>query len=141
MKHQNKFTLGQAAKATGKSKSTISKALKKGTISYLEKHSSGYVIDASELFRVFPQKTDENAKNERLETPDFNTDQHLELELLKAENRHLQQERDYLHEERNDLRRRLDDESEERRKLTAMLTDQREKKSKSFWARLFGRAN
>lgn len=132
MKTQHKFTLGQAAKATGKSKSTISKALKSGKISYTEKSSSGYEIEASELFRVFPANTDNQPQNEQIETPDVNGKERLELERLRTENEYLKEERDY-------LRRSLDDESEERRKLTAMLTDERTQKRRGFWARLLAK--
>lgn len=60
------FTIGQAAKETGKSKSTLSKALKNGTLSAEKKPDGSYQIDAAELFRVFPRKTEEAPEN----TPD-----------------------------------------------------------------------
>lgn len=53
------YTLGGAARATGVAKSTLSKALKNGRLSYVEKSSAGYKIDAAELFRVFPKNTGE----------------------------------------------------------------------------------
>lgn len=49
------YTLGQAARATGKSKTTISKAVNSGRLSYIEKTKAGYKIDPAELFRVFPK--------------------------------------------------------------------------------------
>src|ERR1700745_2289561 len=54
------LTLGQAAKEAGVAKSTISKALSSGKLSYREKNSDGYKIDPAELFRVYPNpaKTD-----------------------------------------------------------------------------------
>jgi hypothetical protein len=60
------FTIGQAARETGKSKSTISKALKNGTLSAEKKPDGSYQIDAAELFRVFPRKAEETPEN----TPD-----------------------------------------------------------------------
>ena len=48
------YTAGQAAKAAGVSKTAISNALKSGRLSYVEKTTKGYVIDPSELNRVFP---------------------------------------------------------------------------------------
>lgn len=48
-----KFSIGQAARRTGKSKSTISRAIKSGRLS-AHKSGSTYEIEASELFRVFP---------------------------------------------------------------------------------------
>lgn len=55
------YSLGQAAKAAGVSKSTISKALSTGRLSYVEKDSAGYRIDPAELHRVFPPKPPETS--------------------------------------------------------------------------------
>lgn len=56
-----KLSAGQAAEATGKSIPTITRAIKKGLISAEKTTAGGYLIDPSELFRVFepvPAKTD-----------------------------------------------------------------------------------
>lgn len=50
-----RYTLGTAAKATGKSKTTIQRAIAKGQISADKLQSGGYSIDPSELHRVFPR--------------------------------------------------------------------------------------
>jgi hypothetical protein len=47
------LTLGQAAKETGRSKSTIFKAIQNGTLSYMEKTSAGYKLDRDEVFYCF----------------------------------------------------------------------------------------
>jgi hypothetical protein len=52
-----KYSAGQAAKATGKSIPTITRAIKKGTISASPKSGGGYEIDPAELHRVFPAIT------------------------------------------------------------------------------------
>ena len=57
------LSLGQAAKEAGVAKSTISKALASGKLSYREKNSDGYKIDPAELFRVYP-KTSKNSSEE-----------------------------------------------------------------------------
>lgn len=49
-----KYTAGQAAKATGVSKATITRALKIGKISGSKDDNGAWSIDASELHRVFP---------------------------------------------------------------------------------------
>lgn len=49
-----RYTLGTAAKATGKSKTTIQRAITKGLISAERARGGGYSIDPSELHRVFP---------------------------------------------------------------------------------------
>ena len=51
------YTLGQAAKATGKSKPTIQRAIKSGSISAAKADDGSYEIDPSELHRVFPPVT------------------------------------------------------------------------------------
>lgn len=48
------YTLGQAAKATGKSKSTLQAAIKKGRISASQDDLGQYQIDPAELHRVYP---------------------------------------------------------------------------------------
>jgi hypothetical protein len=48
------YTLGQAAKATGKSKSTLQVAIKKGRISATQDDLGQYQIDPAELHRVYP---------------------------------------------------------------------------------------
>lgn len=47
------LSLSQAAKATGKSKSTINRAIKSGKLSATRHDDGSYTIDASELSRVF----------------------------------------------------------------------------------------
>lgn len=48
------YTLGSAAKATGKSKTTIQRAIANGRISAEKDDIGRYVIEASELHRAFP---------------------------------------------------------------------------------------
>src|SRR6201988_929558 len=55
------LSLGKAAKEAGVAKSTISKALSSGKLSYREKNSDGYKIDPAELFRVYPKQTKTDA--------------------------------------------------------------------------------
>ena len=60
-----KYTLGQAAKATGKSKSTISAAIKSGRISGSKDEAGAYAIDPAELHRVFePNRSEQGVSNE-----------------------------------------------------------------------------
>ena len=48
------YTLGQAAKATGLSKPTLSEAIKRGRISASKDDFGRYQIDPAELHRVYP---------------------------------------------------------------------------------------
>lgn len=52
-----KYTAGQAAKATGVATATITRALKSGRISGQKDDSGAWMIDPSELHRVFPPTT------------------------------------------------------------------------------------
>lgn len=67
-----KLSASQAAKRTGKSVPTITRAIKSGKLSAEKSGSGGYQIEASELFRVFKAVTeDPNVKSNTLgsETP------------------------------------------------------------------------
>lgn len=133
------LSLSQAAKMTGRSKSTIGRALKAGRLSGIQNDDGTFSIDPSELFRVFPRGGPETAGTGTYETmrnPQsgmIGTDTEAEEikalrdDLAKAQQRAAAAEAKA--EERAgtiaDLRARLDQEGEERRKLTALLTDQR----------------
>jgi hypothetical protein len=129
MPEQAIFTLGEAAKTTGKSKATISNAIKTGRLSVQEKTESGYRIAASELFRAFPPNglnRHTNGSVEQTLTPEPNGPNSLlqrEIELLREER---DRERRQFEGTIDDLRRRLDTEADERRRLTMLLTDQRQ---------------
>jgi hypothetical protein len=117
------YTVGQAAKATGKSKPTISRAIGTGIISATKNENGSYTIEPAELHRVFPPKqlsSDETRDILRSETPALQVTLQREIELL----REMLTSKDAVID---DLRERLDREGEERRKLTAILTDQRAK--------------
>lgn len=106
------LSLSQAAKETGRSKATISKALKNGVLSYVSKTDKGYEIEPSELFRVFPvnpKKTDDVTGCE----PPKNS---KEVELLERLN---QQQAETI----ADLRRRLDEANDERERLTIVMLE------------------
>ena len=119
------LSLREAADATGKSKSTISKALKIGKISYISKDEKGYQIDPSELFRVYPPKGCATVEEGHEETRISTSGNHREIELLERMN---EDQRKTI----EDLRRRLDDaqakEREASEKFTALLENPRRKK-------------
>ena len=145
------YTVGQAAKATGKAKSTISKAISGGLISATKNGDGSYSIDPAELHRVFPAVGSANSP-EKHELDDLEPfDLRFENGRLQGELKQLRErmaelgtlqdrERQQLTDQIEDLRRRLDTEAEERRKMTAMLTDQRqpERRGWRFWQRRAG---
>lgn len=59
-----RYTLGTAAKATGKAKTTIQRAIAKGRVSAERREDGGYSIDPSELHRVFPRLGGETVRRD-----------------------------------------------------------------------------
>ena len=129
-----KYTLSQAATATGKNKATIQRAIKSGKISAPKNSSGFYEIDPSELHRVFPETTqrvasDSNATMRNGTQPGINSSENsalrrvaeLEKELAVAEERKngIEGQMHHLSETVDDLRKRLD-QSESR--VTALLS-------------------
>jgi uncharacterized protein YhaN len=134
------YTIGTAAKATGKAKSTISKAISSGAISATKNANGSYSIDPAELHRVFPVEASANGPEKRdlddLEPFDLRFEtRHLKAEIQQLRERMAdldtlhERERQQLTERVEDLRQRLDQSEQERREkdrqLTALLTDQR----------------
>lgn len=64
------FTLGEAAKASGISKPTLSRAIKSGKLSATKQDGGSYSIEASELFRAFPKPPSPTVPETVSETPD-----------------------------------------------------------------------
>lgn len=67
-----KLSAKEAAKRVGKSVPTITRAVKSGKISAEKTDAGGYLIDPSELFRVFPPLTRSNVETPTMldsETP------------------------------------------------------------------------
>lgn len=137
-----KYSLSEAAKATGKNKTTIQRAIKNGKISASKGDSGSYEIDPSELHRVFPptatQRDAQHPQSNDTQQRNFasnhnNLERILELEKSLAvahEKAHgLESQKDQMTDTINDLRKRLD--SSEGR-VTALLTDNRPKRI-SWW--------
>ena len=111
-----RYTLGTAAKATGKAKSTILRAIKSGTISAQKSHDGSYEIEPSELHRVFePNSAQLASSNDTQPIEEHGATLRIRLEILDAER---QRERDQMQTTIDDLRARLD-RSEDR--ITALL--------------------
>jgi predicted site-specific integrase-resolvase len=125
-----KYTLSQAATATGKNKATVQRAIKSGKISAKKNPSGAYEIDPSELHRIFPAtaqivaQQDISNDTQRHDKPDETMQ--VKLNLLEAER---EREREQLQATIDDLRTRLD-RSEER--ITALLPAPAKR---SWWSR------
>lgn len=103
-----KLSASQAAKATGKSIPTITRAIRKGRISAERtEDGGGFLIDPAELFRVFPAATDERGDKPNelgVETPEKAiryAKLEVELEALKERFRDMEGQRDDLRDERD----------------------------------------
>ena len=144
------YTIGTAAKATGKSKSTISRDVDKGKISAVKNEDGSFSIDPAELHRVYPPVGSGNGlcegqSNDRQPLEGLAETGGIERELQHAQERisllevERLREREQLQEQIEDLRSRLDRSEEERREkdrqLTALLTDQRQPKGRGWWFR------
>ena len=129
------YTLNDAAKATGKSKTTIHRAVKSGKISASKLENGAYSIDPSELHRVFPRVTQERQeeRSEAIQTErQGNTLGTLRMQLQSIE-KERERERQQLQETIVDLR---EDRDKWRQQATALLED---KRPKGFFKRLLGR--
>lgn len=137
-----KYSLSEAAKATGKNKTTIQRAVKSGKISAAKGDSGSYEIDPSELHRVFPptvaqrdaqhpQSNDTQQGNVTFSNSNLARVLELEKDLAVAHERTsgLEAQRDQMADTISDLRKRLDS-SESR--VTALLADNSPKRS-SWW--------
>jgi hypothetical protein len=136
------YTLEQAARAVGRSKTTLGRYIKSGRLSASRGEDGAYMIDPAELDRVFRMARYGNGHMERSVTV-VGAEPAPSPETLAL--RQLLAERERLVEEQagaiRDLRARLDvadarveAEAEERRKLIAILTDQRRR---PWWRRWF----
>jgi len=159
------FSLSSAAKVTGKSKSVLSNAIKKGTLSASRGPGNSYIIDPSELHRVYgiefdeggsvlkgtPKEPPEKNKLEPRKEPLKERDASMLERALNAESKAA-----VLQAELDGVKARLEDaigqgglvdvhkDAAEQAKLEAitlraLLTDQREKtekaRNKRWWQR------
>jgi excisionase family DNA binding protein len=142
------LTLGQAAKEVGKSKTTLTNAIKSGRMSATKLEGGQYSIDPAELFRVYsPVDRQLDSQCARHSTPEIDANLHLETDLLRDLIEQVKSERD-------DLRRRLDEAESSRQRmeseltrLTLLITDQSKPKNPpstkkgELWQKLFGNKN
>lgn len=144
-----KYTAGQAAKATGKATSTITRALKTGVISGEKQLNGGWLIDPAELHREFPPVAPQGLQDSPKlghATPIFDSrNSGLErlVDSLQEQIRDLRADRD---ERISDLQQERDKWQEEAQAMRLLLghgqksahTGQK-KPPRGFWARLTGK--
>jgi len=117
------LSLSQAAKLTGKSKSTINRAIKTGKLSATRHEDGTYSIDPAELARAFDVEPLEGAKRR-----DLDPDGTRLLERIAALEAMLTREREIS----ADLK---EDRDRWRQQASALLTDQRSTRRWWVWGR------
>lgn len=139
------LSLGKAAQATGKNKSTIYRAIKSGKLS-ANKVDGDYHIDPAELFRVFDatsetEKKTGSSNDAQPHVTGENTSEMvasiIELGVLRAEVKSLNETVSYLRQDKDHLRKQLEAESDERRRLNMMLITNQTTKGSSWLVRAF----
>ena len=120
------LSASQAAKSVGKSVPTITRAIKKGKLTAKPRDGGGWIIDAAELFRVWPAVSNDTDENNTM----LGSETTIEASALERE---LELTREMLNEAKADR----DSWKEQAQKITALIEDQSAQK-KGFWARLTG---
>jgi hypothetical protein len=134
------YTLGEAAKATGKSKATISKAIKVGRISAMKGETGAFQIDPAELHRVYPP-TVSHGHNETPIQPQGNTEN---LGFVKELQARLEAAHERLADKETVISDLREDRDRWRQQATALLADQRphtqpDQSPKGFFRRLLNK--
>jgi len=145
------YTLGEAAKASGKSKATISKAIKSGRLSAFKQDTGVFKIEAAELHRVYPKTVDGN-QDRTLQTVVQTQESTPSVRELQAR---LEAAQERLTDRDTVIADLREDRDRWRQQATALLADQRPvlqpvtepapypdqsvvQPPKGFWKRLFG---
>lgn len=127
------YTLGEAAKATGKSKATISKSIKSGRLSASKDETGIFQIDPAELHRVYPI-TVSTGQEETPSEPQGNLANDGLVRELQAR---LEAAHERLADKETVIADLREDRDKWRQQATALLADQRPKPG--LWARLAGK--
>lgn len=132
------YTLGTAAKATGKTKTAIAEAIKKSRISAAKDDLGRYQIDPAELHRVYPPVSEKDGKEDPQQGRDKTQEFTAKIMMLEVQVKALGELKDQIAAERDGLR---EDRDHWRRQANSLLTDQRTKPEPTrtgLWQRLFG---
>lgn len=140
MTSQN-FSILKASKLTGKSRTTISKHMKNGTLTFDRDATGNKVISAAELDRVYglrnpstkaQQQTPPNSKTLRSERKP-GPNQTITQELLKMEREERTREREQLQSQIDNLQEALSKSQEGQNRITLLLEHQ--SKTDDAWQR------
>jgi hypothetical protein len=139
------LTLPQAAKATGKDRTTLFRAIKAGKLSASKNHAGDYQVDVAELIRVYGPLKGATLRNDAsqaapqpgttAETINDNNGLLREAEFLRAQVASLEADKADLRVDRDKWRQAYEDKSAE----VKQLTDQRPAGGgKGLLSKLFG---
>ena len=132
-----KLSANEAAKRTGKSVPTITRAIKSGKISAEKTGKGGYLIDPSELFRAFPAITEPNDDT----PPMLDSETH---ERYPHETLSLQEKVSSLEAALADAKAERDEWRDQAKRLAMALPapeaveSEKAGQKQGFWKRLFG---
>lgn len=139
------LSLREAAKETGKSKSTIQRAITKGRMSATRNDSNEYEIDPAELFRVFKKKTDALPSSEKKKVSRellhklemLQAAMEHKEELLDTERASMRREREQYEAQIEDLRNTVETLSNQNGATLQLIADeiQKPQKPKGFFER------
>lgn len=143
-----KFTLAQAAIETGKDRSTLYRAIKKGKLSGELQEDKSYLIDSSELFRAYNKKINDDATQQcaqgQLQQP-------AQAELIDALRSQIEQLKEQAQRDREQIDREQAQADHWRQTAQMLLTHQpitetppadpqkAQPKESPLWVKLFGR--
>ena len=139
------LTLGEAAKQTGVSKTTLSRAVKSGKLSIKAREGNSYKIDPMDLFNVFPAKRNVNDTMTQPATGSEtikSSDETVQIQLLQKDLEHARALLQKAEEEKTKLEARYDALHDTLKSQTLLLADVRDNGSgnrKGFFARLFSK--
>ena len=120
------LTLGQAANAAGKSKTTISKAVANGRLSATRDDKGQYQIQPAELFRVYPAASKPDSQTGQDKTP---SEQGGVTLVLEAEIAGLKAQLELMKESVADLKDQREGWQKQAEASQRLLTDSRPKRS------------
>ena len=142
------FTLGEAARETGKSKTTLTRAIQSGRMSANRLDDGSYQIDPAELFRVYEAvtpETDTQPSNGERRDPDVTAVDSATVALLREKiellERTHKREREGFQERIDDLQKDRDAWQTQCSNQTLLLSHEQEKSQRGqggLLARIFG---
>ena len=128
------LTLGEAAKMTGMSKPTISKAVLSGKVTGIKGENGVFQIEKSELIRVYPEKTNKAGASKSTSATKAGS------AVAELENKHLAEQVADLQARLSKTEDRLETaeirEREANARVFVLIEDQR---PKSIWQKITGK--